>query len=230
MVRTLWKLIFLCSSPWKISDFKSSFCPVKRYISCLDFSSSIWKTDELLWWWGVRCLPVCPSTIHKNSCSSQSGQILVRLAHIDRLMGLQPRCSSSVCSCVTVGGPPGLLSGFKLSVICDEQLTNGKNIYSAFRCFFSFFLVDGYILCYIYYYILWNYFKLMDQWYILFINAKWVLIYKYLKNRFVSLPEGEPLQSCLFCFLFLCFFFGVFLVGGVSERFCCSWCLTPALW
>lgn len=132
-------------------------------------------------------------------------------------MGLQPRCSSSVCSCVTVGGPPGLLSGFKLSVICDEQLTNGKKIYSAFRCFFSFFLVDGFILCYIYYYILWNYFKLMDQWYILFINAKWVLIYKYLKNRFVSLPEGEPLQSCLFCFLFLCFFQFFFGWGGVWK-------------
>lgn len=60
----------------------------------------------------------------------------------------------------------------------------------------------------------------MDQWYILFINAKWALICKYLKNRFVSLPEGEPLQRCLFCFLFLCFFFDFFFwLGGCPKGF-----------
>lgn len=62
----------------------------------------------------------------------------------------------------------------------------------------------------------------MDQWYILFINAKWVLICKYLKNRFVFLPEGEPLQSCLFCFWFLVVFFVFFrfyLVGGCPKGF-----------
>lgn len=49
------------------------------------------------------------------------------------------------------------------------------------------------------------------------------------KQICVSTRRRATTELSVLFFVFV-FFSIFFLVGGVSERFCCSWCSTPALW
>lgn len=49
------------------------------------------------------------------------------------------------------------------------------------------------------------------------------------KQICVSTRRRATTELSVLFFVFV-FFSIFFLVGGLSERFCCSWCSTPALW